>query len=204
VVKKTLVSELIVDGAKLLTELDKGKFPVDAMFWVELPERDYWRLVIASPIAGAQGPKATYSRVSEILRGMTTAGLDLSEISVFDPVSEQFRDLLSVAERSNLLAAGSSWVVFNEAVVYRWNNASLTAELDCKISEERLGEIWDAERERINRPRLLFSVQGRRITVRFHPDHGPRLSGLRNIKQAFQSALHRPDAFPNCKVKWLD
>jgi hypothetical protein len=85
-----------------------------------------------------------------------------------------------------------------------WNNVSLTGELDCKISEERMDEVWEAERERINRPRLLFSVHGRRVTVRFHPEHGPRLGGLRNIKQAFQSALHRPDAFPNCKVKWLD
>jgi hypothetical protein len=203
-VKKTLVAELITDGAKLLDKLDKRGFPVDAMFWVELPERDYWRLVIASSNVGPHGAKAAYTKIGEILRGMSMAGLDLAEISALDPDSQQFHDLLSVAEHSNQLAVGSSWVIFNEAVVYRWNNASLTADLDCKISEERLGEVWEAERERINRPRLLFSVQGRRVIVRFHPAHGPRLGGLRNIKQAFQGALHRPDAFPSCKVKWLD
>jgi hypothetical protein len=80
-VKKTLVAELIADGAKLLDRLDKQNFPVDAMFWVELPERDYWRLVIASSIVGVHGAKAAYTKIGEVLRGTSMAGLDLTEIS---------------------------------------------------------------------------------------------------------------------------
>jgi len=47
-------------------------------------------------------------------------------------VSEQFRDVLSVAERSklNLLSVGSPFLLFNEAVVYYQKSVSLTAELD--------------------------------------------------------------------------
>lgn len=200
-VKKTLVSELIEDGARLLHELDKHNFPVEAMFWVELPDRDYWRLVIASPIVATQGPKAAYSKVAEVLRGIHAAGLDLAEISVFAPDSQQFRDLLAVAERSGGPVTGPDWVVLSEAVVYRWNGQSLTAELGCHLSEPQLAEIWEAERESGNLPKLLFNVVGRRVTLRFHPEHA-KLGGLAEGRRNFQIALHRH--FPKCTVKWID
>ena len=189
-VKTVLVNELIADGATLLRELDRQNFAVEAMFWIDFPDQDYWRLVIASPLVRAHGAAAEYRRLGEILRGIDLSGLALEDISLLEPDSQQFRALRSVAETSH-------------RHVYRWTSASLTAELDREISQDRLKQVWEAERKRSNLPKLLFTVEGRRVTVRFHPQHGP-LGGIENIKQAVQIALHRPDAFPDCKVNWSD
>jgi len=203
-VKKTLVNELILDGAALLRELDRQDFPVDAMLWVELPERDYWRLVISTPKAALEGPLATYSNIGEVLREIGGAALDLAEISVYGPGSREFLELQSVAEHSGLLLSGPAWVVFNDAIVYRWNNVHVVAELDCDVSAARLAALWEDECQRTNLPRLLFGVNKRRVTIRFHPSHGPQIHGLANVKRPFQIALHRPAAFPGCRVKWSD
>ena len=203
-VKKTLVNELIVDGAVLLRELDRQDFPVDAMLWVELPERDYWRLVISTTKAALEGPLATYSKIGEVLREIGVSALDLAEISVYEPGSREFLELQSVAKRSSLVLSGPAWVVFDDAVVYRWNNARIVAELDCYVSADRLAALWQDERSRTNLPQLLFAVRKRRVTLRFHPSHGPETHGLENVKRPFQIALHRPGAFPACRVKWLD
>jgi hypothetical protein len=48
-VKTRLVDGLLSDGAKLLHELDRQNFPVESIFWIHLPDLDYWRLLIASP-----------------------------------------------------------------------------------------------------------------------------------------------------------
>jgi len=76
-------------------------------------------------------------------------------------------------------------------------------ELSCEVTREQLSQIWEEESRRSNRPRLLFRVEGRRVTMRFHPQHGPQRS-IEGIKQAFSIALHNEQAFPDCKVKWLD
>ena len=201
-VKKVLVNELIEDGATLLHELDRQDFAVDAMFWVDLPDRDYWQLVIASPVVRAHGSAAAYGKLQDILRGIDLSGFALEDISLLEPDSKQFRALRSVAETSHRLAVGSSWVVFEDAIVYRRTSASVTAELNCEISPERLGEVWEAYRKPISLsvPSLLFSVVGQRVTLRLHPQHGPQRQSA-GIKKAFPIALHRDDAFPNCEVK---
>jgi len=204
-VKKVLVNELIEDGATPLQELDRRDFAVDAMFWVDLPDRDYWQLVTAPPVVRAHGSAAADGKLQDILRGIDLSGFALEDITLLEPDSQQFRALRSVAETSHRLAVGSSWVVFEDAIVYRWTSASVTAELNCEISSERLEEVWDAYRKPISLsvPSLLFGVVGRRVTLRFHPQHGPQRQ-IAGIKTAFQIALHRDDAFPNCEVTWLD
>ena len=69
-VKTKLVTELITDAAQYLRELDRQNILVESMFWTRLPDQDYWRLVIASPMVAEQGPLATYIRLDEVLRGM--------------------------------------------------------------------------------------------------------------------------------------
>ncbi|HYM13042.1 MAG TPA: hypothetical protein VEU62_20045 [Bryobacterales bacterium] len=201
-VKKILVNELVEDGAELLGELDRQGFRVEAMFWVDIPEQDYWRLVIASPLVRAEGPVAAYRRLGQVLRSMNLPGLALEDISLLEPDSEQFRTLRAVAENSSGLVPGPSWVRFDDAIVYRWTGASLTAELDREVSSEQLAEIWETERKLVNAPQVLFNTDGKRVTMRFHPQHG-KLGGIGNIKQQFLIALHRPDAFPGCEVRWL-
>lgn len=201
-VKTKLVEELISDGAKLLRELDRQNFPVDSMFWIRLPIEDYWRLVIASPTVAQQGGSAGYRRLDQILRELEMAGITLEDISLLDPDSPQFQPLRSLASASSRLAAGPEWIEFEDAVVYRWTGASVSADLSCEISSGELHQFWEAERKLSNLPELLISSQGRRATLRFHPRHGS-LGGIENVRSNFLIALHRPNARPNCQVKWI-
>lgn len=202
-VKTLLVSQIIEDGVTLLHELDRQKFAVESMFWIDVPEYRYWRLVIASTLVGKEGAGAIYRKLGEILRAIGVSGFDLADVSVFEPESQQFRDYRSVIETSSRIEIGAEWVVFEDGIVYRWTGASVIAELDCEIDADRFAEIWDAQRKAINLPRLLFSVEGKRMTIRFHPQHGPQRD-ISGIKTAFVIALHNESAFPGCNVNWLN
>jgi hypothetical protein len=201
-VKKKLVEGLIRDGARLLHELDRQDFPVESMFWTHLPDEDYWRLVIASPVVKQQGGAAAYQRLNELLRSIGLVGITLEDISLLDPESAQFRSLYSLARGSSRLAAGPEWLEFEDAVVYRWTGESVTGELSCDISTGELKKLWEAEREPLpsSSPALLISSEQRRITLRIHPQHKP--GGIEEIKKAFRFALHR--SHPDCQVTWLD
>jgi hypothetical protein len=202
-VKKKLVAELIDDGAKLLRELDRLSFPVEAMFWLHLAEEDYWRLVIASTLVHDLGGGAVYRRLDEELRKIELSGTTLEDISLVDPQSAQHRSLLAQAGSSGRLASGPEWLEFEEAIVYRWTGESIRAELTPEVNPEELAQLWDAERRISNRPALLITSDNGRVTLRFHPQHGP-LRGIGDIRTAFQIALHRPNALPKCTVSWLD
>lgn len=200
-VKKKLVEGLIDDGAKLLRELDRQEFRVESMFWVHLPDQDYWRLVIASPIVNQGGGTAGYRRLNELLKEIELAGITLEDISLLDPESSQFKSLRSLASGSSRLAAGPEWIEFEEAIVYRWTGASVSAELTCDVSSGELSRFWEAERKLSNQPALLITSNKRRATFRFHPQHGP-LGGIDEIRRAFQIALHR--SRPDCQLNWLN
>lgn len=200
-VKTLLVGQIVVDGAMLLRELDRQSYGVETMFWVDVPDYHYFRLVIGSTKVVAQGSAATYRKLGEMMRAIGVSGFELGDVSVLDPESQQLHDYRSVVEASGRIEIGSAWVLFADGIVYRWSGASVTVQLDCETTEERLTEIWEAERRVLNLPRLLFTVQGQQVTMRFHPQHGPQRS-IEGIKQAFSIALHNEHAFPNCKVTW--
>jgi hypothetical protein len=199
-VKKKLVEELIGDGANLLTELDRRKFPVETMFWIHLPDQDYWRLVIASPLVNQQGGLAAYRRLGELLPEVELAGLTLEDISLLDPESKEFQYFAALASASSRLAAGAAWLEFEEAVVYRWTGAAVSGELTCEVSLGELNKAWQGERKILNLPALLISLEGRKATFRFHPQHGARRE-VENVKFNVASALHR--ARPDCQINWL-
>ena len=202
-VKTLLVSQIIEDGVKLLHELDRQKFAVETMFWIDVPDHHYWRLVIASRLVIEEGSGAIYRKLGEILRAIGVSGFKLGDVSVLEPESQQFRDYLAVMGASSRIEIGAEWVVFADGIVYRWTGASVEAELSCELGPEQLGQIWEAASKRSNQPRLLFNTEGRQVTIRFHPQHGPQRK-IEGIKQAFSIALHNEQAFPDCKVKWLD
>jgi len=202
-VKKKLVDELINDGAKLLWELDRRNFPVECMFWIHMAEADYWRLIISSPVVTEQGGASAYLRLGELLRGIQLAGVNLEDISLFDPSSPEYRSILGQARSSSRLASGPAWIEFEDAVFYRWTSASVSGDLSCDVKDEELRKFWESERTRSNLPALLINQQSRRITLRFHPQHGT-LGGIEEIKRSFTIALHRPDARPDCSIKWLN
>jgi len=199
-VKKKLVEELINDGANILKELDRRSFPVEAMFWIHLADQDYWRLVIASPLVAAQGGVSTYRKLGEILRALELAGITLEDISLLDPNSQDFVAQVSLVSASGRLAAGAAWLEFEEGVVYRWTGAAVTGELTCGIPLSKINETWQDERRILNLPALLISLDGRRVTLRFHPQHGP-LGGIENMKFNFKNAVQR--AYPACRIDWL-
>jgi hypothetical protein len=198
-VKEALVEAAIDEGAKLLTELDRTEFPVESMFWVKLPEIGHWRLVIGSALARDFGPRVAYERLGALLREID-AGLNLMTISVFDPSSAELLSLLSAVESSGLLVAGPLWLMFSEGVVYRWNADAIVGELSCELSADELEQAWKDESRLTNQPKLLFSVHGHRITIRFHPQHG-RLHGLAKVKQQIRIVLHR--SHQDCKIEWI-
>lgn len=197
-----LVEQLIVDGARLLLELDRREFQIESMFWIEIADQGYWRLVIASKIVAEVGGADAYRRLSEILQGIAFFGISLADISLMDPDSQRFELLRPQAATSKLLTYGKSWAVFDNAVVYRWKDESIQGKLTCDVSEEDLARFWDAERNMHNQPDLLLSLQGRRVTIRFHPKHGTLTgAGIENIKPAFRIALRRQ--LPDCNINWL-
>jgi hypothetical protein len=198
-VKNKLVEGLITDGARLLGELDRRGFPVESMFWILLPDQDYWRLVIGSRIVSEQGGTAGYRRLGALLDKIELAGTTLSDISLLDPESPEFQSLLSMASRSSRLAAGEAWLEFEEAVVYRWTSAAVTGELTCDVSLSELRQIWQDERKLLNLPALLIALAQRTVTLRFHPQHG-LLKGLERIRSNFGAALSQ--ARPDCQVNW--
>jgi len=197
--KTLLVGQIVADGAMLLRELDRESYAVETMFWVDMPDYHYYRLVIGSPRVSEYGAAATYRRLGDMIRAIGVSGFELGDVSAFATDSQQLRDYRAVVEGSSRIEIGPEWVIFADGIVYRWTGASVTAELDCQISAEELMQIWKPS---LSNPRLLFNVDGRRVTMRFHPQHGT-LGGIENIKKAFVIALHNERAFPDCKVKWL-
>lgn len=201
-VKKKLVEELVSDGAKLLRALDHRNFPVESMFWIHVPEEDYWRLIISSAAVKQEGAAAAYRNVGTIIRGLDLAGLTLEDISLLDPESSRFHTLWSQVSGYSKLASAPFWFELEDALIYRWTGAMIEGELSCDLTLSQLEEFWDDERRKSNLPALLFDMNGRRFTLRFHPQHGP-LGGINEIKSSFAIALHRPDARPDCQIVWL-
>jgi hypothetical protein len=199
-VKKKLVEELITDGARLLCELDRRSFPVESMFWSHLPDQDYWRLVIGSRIVSEQGGTAAYRQLGELMREIELAGITLADISVLDPESREFQALFSLASESSRLAAGAAWVEFEEAVVYRWTGAAANGTLACDVPLAELNQVWKDERKILNLPALLITLERRRLTLRFHPQHGPRRD-IESVRFNFASALRQ--ARSDCQISWL-
>ena len=199
-VKTKLVAELINDGAILLCELDRQAVPVESMFWILLPNQDYWRLVIGSRIESELGGRGGSRRLRELLDGIEFAGLTMMDISLFDPESSEFQSLFSLVTSSSRLAAGTAWLEFAEAVVYRWTDSAVHGELSCDVSLAELNQIWQEARKPMKLPALLITLERRRLTLRFHPRNGP-LSDISNINPNFDSALQK--ARPDCKIDWL-
>lgn len=122
--KTVLVKELIDEGARLLQELDRRDYPVPQAFWLYLPESDYWRLVMASPLVDQQGPLAAYRDLREALGVTNPSALSLEDISVLSPNGQDYRALLASAAGVGGLgfeaARGRiSPVVFQDAYIYR-------------------------------------------------------------------------------------
>jgi hypothetical protein len=199
-VETQLVTVKIEDAAELLQELDRQKFPVDAMFWInrhELP----WRLIVGTSFVAEHGPLAGYGWLGKIFNKFDFFGLEEEDISLFDPTREPFRSMRSEASHSTRVARGKQWVQYEDAVVYRWNNTHATAHIDCAVTLDDLTRLWNAERKRSNQPLLLLDLDGQTLTLRLHPQQGD-IEDIEDVKSSFQNAF--AEARPDCKLDWFD
>ncbi len=64
-VTDTLSEQMIKAGAKLLERLDAEKAEVKTACWLFLVEEKIWRLLIASPLVSAEGPRKFYQRIMQ-------------------------------------------------------------------------------------------------------------------------------------------
>lgn len=194
-VKKELVTGFISAGAKLLAELDRQRFPVEAMFWIHLPE-DNWKLIIASQIVADEGNLPAYQRLNELLRSMEWIGLRLDVITAVAPGSPEFRSFFSFARGSSRIFDGPEWVEYEEAIVYRWTGASVTGNLTCDLSREQLDRVGQVMAVR---PAPLITLDKLLVTLRLHPSHGPQ-QDIEWVKEAFDHNFR--NLYPGCQIDW--
>ncbi len=76
---------------EMLEGLRNAEFPMDAAFWQYLPDVESWRLFIATPLVGEQGPIAAYTRLQTELNRIPAVadGFSVTNISLISPASEQ-------------------------------------------------------------------------------------------------------------------
>lgn len=69
-------------GRRLLKELDKRHFLIDAALWLHRPEEDDWRLVLATPLVNEFGPSEGYRRLQRVVQKLPGARPSLSSIAL--------------------------------------------------------------------------------------------------------------------------
>lgn len=65
--KRTLVERDYSEGAILVKALDDSGFPVYAALWLYNPEKENWRLLLASKSFDNTGPMKAYEHINEVL-----------------------------------------------------------------------------------------------------------------------------------------
>ena len=113
-VTATLVESKIKVGEKLIRNLHEAGFPVQAALWLYLSEPDVWRLVIGTPLVKSVGPKATYTRIDDIVReSLDDDDLSLREISVVEPKDS----LIAALRRTISTGSGVSGIRMSRNVI---------------------------------------------------------------------------------------
>jgi hypothetical protein len=86
VVKEMLTQEMVQAGAELTRRLDEAHLEVRASLWLYMPDKNLWRLIVASPAVRHDGPKKVYQQIQTILSKMSdkTWKIPLHDISVVE------------------------------------------------------------------------------------------------------------------------
>ncbi|KKR71947.1 MAG: hypothetical protein UU81_C0003G0010 [Microgenomates group bacterium GW2011_GWC1_41_8] len=82
---KILVDNYIREGKDLISNLDQGKFPVNAALWFYDPDDGRWKLVIATPKYDEEGPLKVYSTIQNYLPHREENHLSLTDIAATSP-----------------------------------------------------------------------------------------------------------------------
>lgn len=62
-VTEVLSKNMINSGAELIRRLDKSNSEVKTALWLFFPEEKSWKLIIASPLVGKNGPREFYKKI---------------------------------------------------------------------------------------------------------------------------------------------
>lgn len=87
---QVLVKDQIEGGTLVLDALREEGFPISGAFWCRMPDRDYWKLIIASEFIKQFGPLSAYGRVRDILAKRHGVGIAASDIVLFSPTDPEY------------------------------------------------------------------------------------------------------------------
>ncbi len=96
VVKEMLKQEMVQAGSGLTRRLDEAHLEVCASLWLYLPEKNLWRLIVASSAVRQDGPKKVYQHIQTILSKMPDKPWkiplhDISVVEESDPLIASLR-----------------------------------------------------------------------------------------------------------------
>lgn len=93
--KDILVTESLTDsmmkaGAKLIERLDAKKSEVKSAFWLYYNEEKIWKLIVASPLVDAEGPREYYKRIvnANALASSDEETVSLNDIGVTNTTNQ--------------------------------------------------------------------------------------------------------------------
>ena len=112
VVKEALSSEMISAGADLTRRLDEANFIVTASFWFYISDANAWRLMIANPSVGLDGPRKAYKQIQSVISRMPDdqPKIELKDITVIDskkPLISTLRRITRVEGISGIRFSGN-------------------------------------------------------------------------------------------------
>jgi hypothetical protein len=93
--QSTLVERQIADGGKVVEEIVRSGFPVQASFWARENDSDRWHLYLVSPTA--EEPRAGYRRILPVVRKMPQPlWVEPSELTLIEPTEPLAKAVLQL------------------------------------------------------------------------------------------------------------
>lgn len=129
VVKENLTKEMIDEGNKLTSLLDKSKLVVSASMWQYLTESNIWRLIIASPDVRKNGPMKVYNLIQSVLsktpdNKINLALKDITVVETKDPTLNLLRKAVKTGKGISGIRFSKNYInghFIDDTYVYRLN-----------------------------------------------------------------------------------
>jgi hypothetical protein len=85
VVVQQFTTDLEKAGRAVVEALDAASLSINSAFWILAPGETNWRLVVASQLVAALGPRAFYKKVDRVLRKLPSPSVPIDSINVVTP-----------------------------------------------------------------------------------------------------------------------
>jgi hypothetical protein len=95
-----LLVESQLDGQRLVDQLVRDGFPVEAAFWVKNSSEGLWHLYVASPAVDPERIGQAYGVVNVSLSKLTSPWVSLTDVKLIRPDNPIARDVLDILRRS--------------------------------------------------------------------------------------------------------